>query len=63
MSYDIYHNCGIRGIYGKIGLESMSMLKDLALRIESKYKKDGKWIITKRRETVYKNEELEWDKE
>ncbi len=50
-----YHNCGIRGIYGKTGLESIPMLKDLAARIESKYKKDGEWIISRRKETVYRD--------
>ena len=50
-----YHNCGIRGIYGKTGLESIPMLKDLASRIESKYKKDGEWITTKRNITVFRD--------
>lgn len=50
-----YHNCGIRGIYGKTGLESIPMLKDLASRIESKYKQDGEWITTKRNITVFRD--------
>lgn len=50
-----YHNCGIRGIYGKTGLDSIPMLRDLASRIESKYKKDGKWINTKRKITVFRD--------
>ena len=49
-------NLGIRGIYGKTGAESISMLKDIAKRIENKYKKDGEWIKTVRKETVYKDE-------
>ena len=31
------------------------MLKDLASRIESKYKKDGEWITTRRKETVFRD--------
>ena len=50
-----YHNCGIRGIYGKTGLESLSMLKDLASRIEAKYKNDGKWITTTRNQTIFRD--------
>lgn len=42
---------GIRGIYGKSGAESIQMLKDMILRIEQKYKKDGKWIDTVRKKT------------
>lgn len=34
---DGYHNCGIRGIYGKTGLDSIPMLRDLASRINSDY--------------------------
>ena len=50
-----YHNCGIRGIYGKTGLESIPMLKDLAARIESKYKRDGEWITNRRKETIFRD--------
>lgn len=39
---------GIRGIYGKTGLESIPMLRDMIARIETKYKKDGDWISTER---------------
>lgn len=41
-----YCNLGIRGLYGKTGLESIAMLNDMISRIESKYKKDGEWITT-----------------
>ena len=41
---------GIRGIYGKTGAESIPMLKDMIARIEEKYKKDGEWINTTRKE-------------
>ena len=55
---DGYHNCGIRGIYGKTGLDSIPMLRDLASRIESKYRKvDGEWITTKRKMTVFRDME------
>ena len=50
-----YHNCGIRGIYGKTGLESIPMLRDLASRIETKYKKDCELITTKRNITVFRD--------
>ena len=50
-----YDNLGIRGIYGKSGSESINMLKDLASRIEMKYKKDGEWINTIRKKTVFKD--------
>lgn len=50
------HNLGIRGLYGKTGLESLSMLKDLISRIESNYKKNGDWITTKRSKIVYKDD-------
>ena len=48
-------NLGIRGIYGKTGLESIPMLRDLASRIEAKYKKNDEWITTKRKETIYRD--------
>ena len=48
-------NLGIRGIYGKTGAESIYMLKELALRIEDKYKKGEEWIKTIRKKTVYKD--------
>ena len=44
---------GIRGIYGKTGAESILMLKDMIARIESRYKKDGKWIDTEREGVMY----------
>lgn len=48
-------NLGIRGIYGKTGLESIPMLKDLASRIEAKYKRNNEWITTHRKETIYRD--------
>lgn len=50
-------NRGIRGIYGKTGLESISMLKDLALRIEDKYKRAGEWITTRRSITIFRDKD------
>ncbi len=52
-----FHNRGIRGIYGKTGLESIPMLKDLASRIESKYKKDGEWTTTRRSITIFRDKD------
>lgn len=46
---------GIRGIYGKTGAESIPLLTDMIKRITEKYKKDGKWIITKRKKVRYKD--------
>lgn len=43
-----FGDAGIRGLDGKTGLESITMLKDLITRIESKYKKNGEWIVTTR---------------
>ena len=31
------------------------MLRDLASRIEAKYKKNDEWITTKRKETIYRD--------
>ena len=51
---DIKKNGGIRGLYGKTGLDSISMLEDMITRIESRYKDDnGDWITTTRKEIVY----------
>lgn len=47
---------GIRGIYGKTGLESIPMLEDMIQRITDKYKKSGKWITTKRNVVKYYDE-------
>lgn len=48
---------GIRGIYGKTGLESVPMLEDMISRIEEKYKKNGEWISTKRKFMKYYDED------
>ena len=48
-------NLGIRGIYGKTGAQSIPMLNAMISRIEEKYKKDGEWIETERKETRYLN--------
>ena len=39
---------GIRGIYGRTGVESIPMLEDMIERIKAKYKPDGEWLITSR---------------
>jgi len=44
---------GIRGIYGKTGLESIPMLEDMVKRITEKYHRGGKWIDTKRTVITY----------
>ena len=48
---------GIRGIYGKSGAESIQMLKDMIVRIEEAYKKDGDWITTTREKYRCLNED------
>ena len=40
---------GIRGLYGKTGLESISMLSDMIFRITKKYKPGEDWITSKRK--------------
>lgn len=54
---DGYSNLGIGGIFGKTGADTISMLNDLANRIEEKYKQDGEWITTRRKETIYRDKE------
>ena len=49
-------NLGIRGIYGKTGAESISMLNDLAERIDKKYKVNGEWITGVREKREYYDE-------
>ena len=46
-------NGGIRGLYGKTGAESIGMLEDMIQRIETRYRKDGKWISTERKKRRY----------
>lgn len=48
---------GIRGIYGKTGAESIPMLDDMIQRITDKYKKNGRWISTKRTVMKYYGED------
>ena len=48
---------GIRGIYGRTGAETIPMLKDLAERIETKYKHDGEWITNSRTEKIFKDKD------
>ena len=54
--YDGGVRYGIRGIYGKTGAESIPMLKDMIVRIEERYKKNGEWISTKREKKRYYDE-------
>ena len=55
--YDPEHrtkkNGGIRGLYGKTGAESIGMLEDVIQRIETRYRKDGKWISTERKKSKH----------
>lgn len=46
---------GIRGIYGKTGVESIPMLEDMIERIKEKYKPAGEWLITSRDRTRYRD--------
>ena len=55
-SDDRFEGKGIRGIYGKTGLESIPMLNSLIDNIMSKYKdSDGDWITTVRDKTIYRD--------
>lgn len=47
---------GIRGIYGKTGLESIPMLEDMIKRITEKYQKNGEWIVTERKKARWYDE-------
>lgn len=45
---------GIRGLYGKSAMESISMLKDMIARIAEKYQDEhGNWLVTERRKPHY----------
>jgi hypothetical protein len=50
---------GIRGIYGKTGLESIPMLEDMINKIKTKYRKDDDWIYTQREKYRHYNKEGE----
>lgn len=51
-----FGDAGIRGIYGKTGLESIPMLNGMIENIMKKYKdKNGEWITTTREKTFYFN--------
>lgn len=50
---EIYKEEGIRIIYGMSGIDSISVLEKMIAFLDKKYKKKGKWIMTKRSKTVY----------
>lgn len=52
--------CGIRGLYGKTGAESIPMLKDMVTRIKNKYSytdENGEiqWLTGKRTANIYRD--------
>lgn len=54
--HEVYKEEGIRAIYGKSGLDSISMLEKTIVYLEEKYKVNGEWITTKRNKTIYYDE-------
>lgn len=54
--YEIYKEEGIRAIYGVSGFDSIPMLEKMIAFLNEKYKKNGKWIRTKRKKTIYYDE-------
>ena len=51
--YETYKEDGIRIIYGMSAIDSIPVLKKMIFCIEEKYKKNGEWIVSNGRETVY----------
>ena len=51
--YETYKENGIRTIYGMSGVDSIPVLEKMIFCIEEKYKKNGEWIVSNRKETVY----------
>lgn len=48
---------GIRGLYGKTGAESVSLLGDMIIRIKQKYTdENGNWLTDKRSKVIYYDE-------
>lgn len=48
---------GIRGLYGKTGAESVSLLGDMIVKIKQKYTDDdGNWLTDKRSKVIYYDE-------
>lgn len=61
--YETYKENGIRTIYGMSGIDSISVLEKMILGIEEKYKKNGEWIVSNRKATVYydkNNNKVDW---
>lgn len=53
---------GIRGLYGKTPMESLSMLSDMINKIEKRYKDEsGEWIKTERTKIRYFKDGIEYD--
>ena len=54
--YEVYKGGGIRKIYGMMGVDSIPILQDMIDTLTCKYQKDGDWICTKRKKTLFFNE-------
>ena len=54
--YEIYKEDGIRAIYGVSGFDSIVILEKMIDFLNKKYKKNGEWIRTKRKKTIYYDE-------
>ena len=55
--YKEVHEKGIRQIYGISGADSISILESMISVITEEYKKEDKWISTKRTKVIYYDEE------
>lgn len=51
--YEVYKEKGIRSIYGMSGFDSIPVLEKIISFLEKKYKKNGKWITTRRSRTIF----------
>lgn len=50
---EVYPENGIRTIYGRSGVDSITILENLIEKIKAKYYVDERWITTKRMERIY----------
>lgn len=54
--YEVYEEEGIRVIYGTSGFDSILVLTKMIAFLQEKYRKRGEWVITKRCQTIFYDE-------
>ena len=54
--YEVYAEGGIRTIYGMMGVDSIPILENMIATLTNKYLQNGEWISTKRKKTLYFDE-------